>query len=90
MQGQTKGKKTAKGGQHVLVVNARRRYIYAYTPRHSFLEKEPPFTQQGPAEVKRLVDDLSKLVIGSPKSDNDKRRQIWDEIPHTLVDNHFK
>ena len=44
MQGRTKGKKMAKGGQHVLVVGARRRYIYAYTPRHSFWEKEPPFT----------------------------------------------
>ena len=29
MQGRNKGKKTAKGGQHVLVVDARRHYIYA-------------------------------------------------------------
>ena len=73
----------------MLVVDANRRYIYAYTPRHSFWEKKPLFTQQGPAEVKRLFDDMSKLVIGSPKPDDDKRRQISDEVPHTLMDNHF-
>ena len=89
MQGRLRGKKCNKGGQSVLVVDARRRYIYAHTPRHSFFEKVPPFTQQGPAEVKRLFDSMSKLMIGSPKPDDDKRRQIWDELPHTSMDNHF-
>ena len=42
-----------------------------------------------PAEVKRLLDDFSKLVIGSPTPNEDKRRQIWDEIPHTSMDNYF-
>ena len=89
MQGRVRGKKCNKGGQNVLVVDAKRRYIYAYTARHSFYDKVPPFTQQGPAEVQRLFDSMSKLVKGSPKPDDDKRRQIWDELPHTSMDNHF-
>ena len=35
------------------------------------------------------MDDLSKLVIGSPKPDDDKCQQIWAKIPHTSMDNHF-
>ena len=51
--------------------------------------KRAPFTQQGQAKVKRLLDDLSKLVSGSPKPDDNKRRQIWVEIPHTSMNNYF-
>ena len=32
---------------------------------------------------------MSKPVIGSPKPDDDKRRQIWDELPHTSIDSHL-
>ena len=34
------------------------------------------------------MDDLSKLVIGSPKPD-DKRQQIWAKMPHTSMENPF-
>jgi hypothetical protein len=34
-----KGKKTDRGGQHVLFLDARRHYIYAWTPRHSFSQR---------------------------------------------------
>ena len=43
-------------------------FIPKYTPRHSFWKKEPTFTQQYPAEVKRLTKYLSKLVIGVLKA----------------------
>ena len=35
------------------------------------------------------MDNFSKLVTGPPKTDDDKRRQIWDKLPHTSMDNHF-
>ena len=54
-----------------------------------FFQREPPFTQEGPAEVKRLVDLMHPLVIGSPKDVNDKRRQIFNEQIHFAMDNHF-
>ena len=56
MQCRTKG--NVKGGQHVLVVDARRRYIYAYTPRHVFCEKIticPTRASQGEASFGRFV-----------------------------------
>ena len=89
MHNRTKGKRTGKGGQHVLAVDARRRYVYAYTPRHKYFEKEPTFTQQGQAEVKRLSDDMTKLIKGAPRPESDKRRQIWTQMPHLTFDNHF-
>ncbi len=66
IQGRLKGKKTDKGGQHVLLLHSKRRYIYAYTPRHKFFEVVHPFTAIGPAEVKRLVDNITPLVVGAP------------------------
>ncbi len=42
-----KGKKTDKGGQLVLLLDARRRYMYAWTPCHSFFPKNKDFTATG-------------------------------------------
>ena len=89
VQGRVRGGKTGKGGEHVIVTDARRQYIYQYTARHSFHKKEEPYTQQGPAEVKRILDDLAPLVQGNPKPATDKRRQIFTELPHITMDNHF-
>ncbi len=44
VQGLLQGKKTNKGGQHVLLLDSKRRYIYAYTPHHKFFEVVQPFT----------------------------------------------
>ncbi len=37
IQGRLQGKKTNKGGQHVLLLDSKRRYICAWTPRHNSL-----------------------------------------------------
>ncbi len=65
IQGRLQGKKTDKGGQHVLLHDSKRRYIYAWTPCHKFFEVVQPFTATGPAEVKRLVDMIAPLVVGT-------------------------
>jgi hypothetical protein len=62
IQGRLQGKKTDKGGQHVLLLDSKRGYIYAYTPRHTFFEVLQSFTAISPAEVKRLVDMITPLV----------------------------
>ncbi len=51
IQGHLQGKKTDKGGQHVLLLDSKRRFIYAWTPGHKFFEVVHPFTATGPAEV---------------------------------------
>jgi hypothetical protein len=38
VQGRLNGKKTDKGGQHVLLLDAQRRYLYAWTPHHKCFE----------------------------------------------------
>jgi hypothetical protein len=82
IQGCLQGKKTDKGVQHVLLLDSKRQYIYAYTPCH-------PFTAPGPAEVKRLVDMITPLVVGATKDPTDKRKQIFSECMHIAMDNHF-
>ena len=88
-QGRLRGKKAGKGGQHAMLVDARRRYVYSYTGRHKYHPATPPYNAQGMAEVKRMNDDLRKLVKGAPKPDDDKRRQIFTKMPHITMDNHF-
>ena len=61
----------SKGGQHTVVLDSKRRFIYAYTPRHKFFQKEKPFTAEGPAEVKRLVEIMKLLVKGASKERSD-------------------
>ena len=84
-----KGKKTDRGGQHVLLLDARRRYIYAWTPRHSFFPKNKDFTATGQAEVIRLLDQIAPLIVGAPQEEGDTRRQIFTEPVHLTMDNYF-
>jgi hypothetical protein len=73
IQGRLQGKKTDKGGQHVLLLDSKRRYMYAWTPCHKFFEVVRPFTATGPAEVKRLVDMVTPLVAGTTKDQGSNR-----------------
>ena len=82
-------KKTDKGGQHVMLLDARRRYVYAYTPRHKFYKQEKGWTCTGPVEVKRMIELINPLIKGNPKDENDTRRQIFDDTPHITLDNFF-
>jgi hypothetical protein len=88
-QGRLKGKKVDKGGQNVLVLDATRRYLYAWSPRHKYFQRPKGFTQEGPAEAMRCFDILKPLIIGEEKDKDDKRRQIFSEGPHLCMDNHF-
>ena len=72
-----------------MAVNALSRYIYAYTPRHSRFTHTALFTQEGPAEVKRLLDQLIPLVRGRDKDEGDLRRQIFHQPMVLSMDNHF-
>jgi hypothetical protein len=73
IQGPLPGKKTDKGGQHVLLLDSKRQYIYAWTPRHKFFEVVHPFTAIGSAEVKCLVDNITPLVVGATQDPTDKK-----------------
>ncbi len=43
IQGQLQGKKIDRGGQHVLLLDSKRQYIYAWTPQLKFFEVVQPF-----------------------------------------------
>jgi hypothetical protein len=87
IQGCLQGKKTDKGGQHVLLLGSKRRYIYAYTPCHKLFEVLQPFRAISPAEGKCLVDMITPLVVGATKDPTDKRKQI--ECVHIAMDTPF-
>jgi hypothetical protein len=72
IQGHFQGKKADKGGQHVVLLDSERRYIYPWTPCHKFFEVVHRFTATSPAEVKCLVDMITPLVIGATKDPTDK------------------
>ncbi len=63
--------------------------MYTWTPRHKFFEVVQPFTATGPAEVKRLVDNITPLVVGATKDPIDKRKQIFSECVHITMGNLF-
>jgi hypothetical protein len=89
IQGRLLGKKTDKGGQHVLLLHSKWRYIHAWTPHHKFFEVVQSFTATGPAEVKRLVDMITPLVVGTNNDPTDKRKQLFSECVYIAMDNHF-
>jgi hypothetical protein len=73
----------------VLLLDSKRQYIYAFTHCHKFFGVVQPFMATGPAEVKRLVDMSTPLVLGATKDPTDKRKQIFSECVHIAMDNHF-
>ncbi len=73
----------------MLLLDSKRQYIYAWTPRHKFFEVVRPFTATGPAEVKRLVDMITPLVVGATKDPKNKRKQLFSECVHITMDNLF-
>ena len=72
VHGRLSGKKTDKGGQHVLLLDSRRRYLYAWTPRHKFFSISSPFMATGPAEVVRMIDIITPLVKVSLRNQQTK------------------
>jgi hypothetical protein len=74
IQGCLQGKKTDKGGQHVLLLDSKRQYIHGWTPHHKFFEVVSPFPATGHAEVKLLVDMITPLIIGATKDPTDKKK----------------
>ena len=89
MQGRLMEKKESKGWQHTIAVDAKRRYMYAWTPRNKGFPKVSQFAQEGPMEVKRIVGILNTLVIGEKQDEDDKRGQIVLEEPCIDTDDHF-
>ena len=43
----------------------------------------------GPAEVKRLVDMITPLVVGATKDPTDNRKQLFNKCVHITMDNLF-
>ena len=89
VQGRLQGEKTDKGGKYVLLLDSKRQDRYAWTSHHKFVQVVQPFTASGPAEVKRLVDMIAPLVVGTTKDPTDKRKQIFSDCMHIAMDNHF-
>jgi hypothetical protein len=89
IQGRLQGKKTDKGGQHVLLFDSKRQYIHAWTPCHKFFEVVQPLTATNPAEMKRLVNMITPLVVGATKDPTDKRKQLFSKCVNIAMDNHF-
>ncbi len=71
------------------MLDSKRRYIYAWTPRHKFFEVVQSFTATGPAEVKCLVDMITPLVVSATKDPTDKRKQLFSKCVHIAMDNYF-
>ncbi len=72
MQGRIQGRPCAsKGGQHTVCLDSKQHFMYGYTLGDNFFACKKPFTQQGPAEVKQLVDDMMPLIIGKEKTTTD-------------------
>ena len=75
----------SKGGQIALVSDTNCIRIRAYHHRHKCHARTAPFTQEGPYEVKTLLDTLSTMVVGS----NLLTKKIYSMKPHGTFDNCF-
>jgi hypothetical protein len=73
----------------VLLLDSKRQYIHAWTPRHKLCEVVRPFTAAGPAEMKRLVDMITPFVVDATKDPTDNRKQLFSKCVHITIDNLF-
>ena len=73
----------------MLLLDSKRRCMYAWSPCHKFFPITTPFTATGPAEVVRMIDIITPLVKCASKEPTDKRKQIFDEPVHIAMDNFF-
>jgi hypothetical protein len=76
-----------KGGQIVMISDVHRIRPRAFMHRHKLHTKPPGWTQQGPFELKSLLEKLNGLVEGEPSAGG--RRQIFKKKPHSTWDNFF-
>jgi hypothetical protein len=77
----------AKGSQIVMIGNVHRIWPWAYMHRHKLYVKPPGWTQQGPFEVKSLLETLNRIVQGEPSADG--QQQIFKKKPHSTWGNFF-
>ncbi len=76
VHGRLSGEKTDKEGQHVLLLDSRRQYLYVWSPCHKFFPITSPFTATGLAEVVRMIDIITPLVKDASKEPTDKKAVI--------------
>ena len=81
-----------KGGQNVLLMDSKWRCMLKWFPCiGSKTKKDRPagFGQEGPSEVKYMVDYILPLIDGNPCPPNDKSCSIFSEAPQLCADSHF-
>lgn len=78
-----------KDCQNTILLDLKRRYIHAWHHRHSLNKKVRPCTQEGPAEIKAILDMIDLLVLGHVQAETDKRGKMFREPPHITFGNHF-
>ena len=80
-----------KGGQIVMVSDAFRSRPRAYIHRHKLHNGTyEGWTQQGPLEVRLLMERIIPLSEGSPTvGDHGRLQHIFSERPHCTWDNFF-
>ena len=103
--GRLMNKPVGKGGQTTMIYDVSRRYPRAYVHRHKVHVRPVGFTAEGKFEIKNLIDQLDKLVVGRVASEELKtsvpppsgygepttyrKRCIYPRPPHITCDNHF-
>ncbi len=77
-----------KGGKNVIVLDSKQCYTHAWYPCHGLKPKmyKKPFTQQGPHEVKTLLNLLNPLIVGYHPGGWDNCLQIFSEPPNLTFD----
>ncbi len=94
-----------KGGQTTMLFNVSCRYPRAYVHRHKLHVRPNGFTAKGKFEIKNLIDQVDRLVVGNaPEEDLTVtipppsgyreetayvRRRIYSRPLHITCDNHF-
>ena len=76
-----RGKAKSRGLQSAVLADVGTNLIRGIYHRHKDNKKSPGFTQQGPSEVRNLLEKYVEGNVGSGK--------IWESKPHITCDNFF-
>ena len=75
------GKKCSRGVQLALLLDVGTMRVRGFFARHRAAPKCEGFTENGPSEVRKLVERFVEGNVGVGK--------LWERQPHLTVDNHF-
>ena len=81
--------RVCKGGQFLIVSDVDSIWPRSYVHRHKLWERPAGFTLEGTNDVKMILDNIDRIIIGDGHVETVNTRKIFKKRPGLFWDNYF-